>query len=175
VSGIDAGPQCPQGFVILPQAKVTGAISDRAVALLQQWRAAGAAVGSTNDIETTSGILCDYRFEWHPPDANNPVEHTGVTVYYCAGGGNPSAGPLAPSSSPPVSSAPPSPSPAGSSGATSTSAGAGVSPAPTPTAPSEPTTAPGAANGACVTPSGGVVASLEALLKWIEKEVEGKL
>jgi len=81
----------------MPQVKVTPAITSRAVALLGEWRTTKAPVGTTQSIEWTSGFYCDYRFEMHPPDSNNHVWHTGVTVYYD------------PSAVPPAPPAPPSP------------------------------------------------------------------
>lgn len=74
---------CPQGWVLMPQHLVTPAITARAVALLHEWRASGMPVGATDSVEWTGAFLCDYRFEMHPPDFNNPVPHTGVTVFYC--------------------------------------------------------------------------------------------
>jgi len=152
---------CPAGYVLLPDSKVTPAISSRAVALLQQWRSGNFPVGSTDSQETTSNLALDYRYEWHPPDFQNPVRHTGVTVYYCPGGGTQPA-PLAPASAPP---SPPAPSPSGSSG--------GASPSP-PTSSDE---APGGADaadsatgagGACVASDGSIVSFLSKVIQDVE-------
>ena len=159
--GVDAGPNCPGGYTLLPDAKVTQAISARAVALLQQWRGGNFPVGSTNSEETTSGLSLDYRYEWHPPDFQNPVKHTGVTVYYCAGGSAPTS-PLAPASGAPSSSAP---SPSGSSGQ-----GSSQQPTSSGEAPAGADVANGA--GACETPDGGVKFSLEGLLETLAEDAE---
>lgn len=70
---------------ILPQADVTTEISDRAVELLTSWRASGAVPGVAHVDEWTGPLYLSYRYEWHSPDAQNPVEHTGTTVYECPG------------------------------------------------------------------------------------------
>jgi len=160
--GVDAGPNCPGGYTPLPDSKVTQAIRARAVALLQQWRAGNFPVGSTNSEETTSGLSLDYRYEWHLPDFQNPVKHTGVTVYYCPAPGGGPASPLAPASGAPSSSAP---SPSGSSGQ-----GSSPQPISSGEAPAGADVANGA--GACETPDGGVKFSLEGLLEELADDVE---
>jgi hypothetical protein len=104
---------CPNGWKILAQHEVSGAISARAVSLLHQWRADASAVPGVTRVDE-DGVLTDgttqllsYRYEMHPPDAQNPAEHTGTTVYYCPLAVPPPAAPPtgAPSSEPPSSPA----------------------------------------------------------------------
>jgi hypothetical protein len=112
---------CPSGWVIMPQGKVTEAISNRAVALLHQWRGdPTAVVGQTHSEEWTGIFFCDYRFEMHPPDFQNPVEHTGVTVFYCPKAQSPVPPPGGPPTGGP-SPCPPGPSSPSASGSQPTS------------------------------------------------------
>jgi hypothetical protein len=76
--------QC--AWQILPDADVTSEISARASELLSVWRATPSAVpGVTSSEEWTGPLYLSYRYEWHPPDAQNPDTHTGTTVYECPG------------------------------------------------------------------------------------------
>lgn len=165
---------CPQGFTLLPDADVTPAISARAVALLTQWRgqlAAGTAVvGTTQSVEWTGEILCDYRFEWHPPDAQNSSEHTGVTVYYCKGA---VASPLGPNSAP-TSSSPPCPSPS-SVAASPSPPGSSESPAEPGNASSPPattTTGSGASTGSPSAPRRPIVEAIDAVEHVVEAIIQ---
>jgi hypothetical protein len=81
-----ADDDCPQGWRMMHDSQVTAAMSQRAVELLHEWRADPTAVpGVTCLAEWSGNTYVNYCYNMHPPDAQNPAEHTGVDLRYCPG------------------------------------------------------------------------------------------
>jgi hypothetical protein len=71
-------PPTPPGYVLMPQAEVTSAMTSWAVMILDE--PVTYPMFSTAMMEFGSlDVLA--RVEWHPPDFQNSVVHRGVTLY----------------------------------------------------------------------------------------------
>jgi hypothetical protein len=71
-------PPAPMGYVLMPQADVTTAMTTWAVAILHD--TTDYPMFSTTTM-TFGTQLVLARVEWHPPDFQNTAVHRGVTLY----------------------------------------------------------------------------------------------
>lgn len=78
-----AGCACGGSWVLMRD-PVPQAVTARAVELLSYARQNGIPLGETWDEETLPGQCFHFLHEEHPPDAQNPQPHDGITVYACS-------------------------------------------------------------------------------------------
>ena len=71
-------PPTPAGYMLMPQADVTPAMTMWAVAILDD--PTTYPMFSTTTMTFGSQLVLA-RVEWHPPDFNNSAVHRGVTLY----------------------------------------------------------------------------------------------
>ncbi len=71
-------PPIPAGWKLMQQADVTAAMTNWAVAILNDPKTYPMFSTAT---QTFGSLLVMARVEWHPPDFQNSVVHRGVTLY----------------------------------------------------------------------------------------------
>jgi hypothetical protein len=79
---VACNPPSPAGWVLLPQADVTPAMTSWAAGILNDATTYPMFAVTTMTFGTVTVLA---RVEWHPPDFQNSVVHRGVTLYELAG------------------------------------------------------------------------------------------